>query len=52
MTFGLPNIIGNVEDMEKMQGADGQQISSLDPNENQADQLMAEDGDEFKDITP
>lgn len=50
--FGLPNIIGNAEDMDNMQSADAQQISSIDPYENQADQVMAEDQDEFKDITP
>ena len=40
MKFGNPNIIGNIEDMENMQVADGQQISSIDPLENQADQSM------------
>ena len=43
MTFGLPNIIGNAEDMDNMQSADAQQISSVDPYENQADHVMAED---------
>ena len=40
VAFGQPNIIGNIEDMENMQVADGQQISSIDPLENQADQSM------------
>ena len=40
MKFGHSNIIGNIEDMENMQVADGQQISSIDPLENQADQSM------------
>ena len=43
MQFGHPNIIGNIEDMENMQVADGQQISSIDPLENQADQSMEGD---------
>ena len=43
MTFGHPNIIGNIEDMDNMQVADAQQISSIDPNENQGDQSMEED---------
>ena len=43
MKFGHPNIIGNIEDMDNMQVADAQQISSIDPNENQGDQSMEED---------
>jgi len=43
VSFGLPNIIGNAEDMNSMCGADVQQISSMDPHENLADQSMAED---------
>ena len=43
VTFGLPNIIANAEDMDKMQSADAQQISSIDPHENEGDHVMAED---------
>ena len=43
VVFGHPNIIGNIEDMANLQVADGQQISSIDPNENQGDQSMEED---------
>ena len=43
VAFGHPNIIGNIEDMANLQVADGQQISSIDPNENQGDQSMEED---------
>ena len=34
VVFGQPNIIGNIEDMANLQVADGQQMSSIDPNEN------------------
>ena len=40
MKFGHPNIIGNIEEIVNMQVADVQQISSIDPLENQADQSM------------
>ena len=43
VVFGQPNVIGNIEDMANLQVADGQQISSIDPNENQGDQSMEED---------
>jgi hypothetical protein len=43
VAFGQPNIIGNIEDMANLQVADAQQISSVDPNENQGDQSMEED---------
>ena len=43
VVFGQPNVIGNIEDMANLQVADAQQMSSIDPNENQGDQSMEED---------
>ncbi len=52
MSFGIPNIIGNSEDMNSMQAADAQQVSSVDPYENQPDESMIGDQESFRDITP
>jgi len=43
MAFGLPNVIGNTEDMNVMNETDGQQVSSVDPYENQPDESMMAD---------
>ena len=52
VSFGLPNVIGNAEDMDSMQGADAQQVSSFDPHENPPDESMIGDHESFRDITP
>ena len=52
MPFGIPNVIGNVEDMNSMQGVDVQQVSSLDPHENPPDESMTGDQESYRDITP
>ena len=52
MSFGLPNVIANTEDMKVMNETDGQQVSSVDPLENQPDEPMIEDEDSYRDITP
>lgn len=40
MSFGHPNVIGNTEDMNVMNETEGQQVSSVDPFENQPDESM------------
>ena len=52
ISFGAPNVIGNAEDMGNVQGTDAQQISSVDPHENQPDESMIGDQEGFRDITP
>ena len=52
VAFGLPNVISNVEDMNNVKATDVQQISSVDPRENQHDESMMDEQEPFIDITP